>query len=103
MKYFTKFLCLFLGAAMMLTMAACGSKKPVQLTADGGTTVVLAADANNAVTSLSMAFRKQLAAKLGGEVKLSYDDKLDDKAGGARLLIGRTEASAATGSIFPNK
>lgn len=26
MKYFTKFLCLFLGAAMMLTMAACGSK-----------------------------------------------------------------------------
>ena len=25
MKYFTKFLCLFLGAAMMLTMAACGS------------------------------------------------------------------------------
>ena len=26
MKHFTKFLCLFLGAVMILTMAACGSK-----------------------------------------------------------------------------
>ena len=89
-------LTLVLALAMALSLAACGSKKPVQLTADGGTTVVLAADANNAVTSLSMAFRKQLAAKLGGEVKLSYDDKLDDKAGGARLLIGRTSQPAST-------
>lgn len=91
-----RLLTLVLALAMALSLAACGSKKPVQLTADGGTTVVLAADANNAVTSLSMAFRKQLAAKLGGEVKLSYDDKLDDKAGGARLLIGRTSQPAST-------
>ena len=26
MKYFTRFLCLFFAAAMLLTMAACGSK-----------------------------------------------------------------------------
>ena len=59
-----RLLTLVLALAMVLSLAACGSKKPVQLTADGGAVVVLSADANNAVTSLSVAFRKQLAAKL---------------------------------------
>ena len=39
---------------------------------------------------LSVAFRKQLAAKLGGEVQLNYDNKLDEKASGTRVLIGQT-------------
>lgn len=58
--------------------------------------VVLSADANNAVTSLSVAFRKQLAAKLGGEVQLNYDNKLDEKASGTRVLIGQTSQAAST-------
>lgn len=70
-----RLLTLVLALAMVLSLAACGSKKTVQLTADGGAVVVLSADANNAVTSLSVAFRKQLAAKLGGEVQLNYDNK----------------------------
>ena len=64
-----RLLTLVLALAMVLSLAACGSKKPVQLTADGGAVVVLSADANNAVTSLSVAFRKQLAAKLGGDAR----------------------------------
>ena len=63
---------------------------------DGGAVVVLSADANNAVTSLSVAFRKQLAAKLGGEVQLNYDNKLDEKASGTRVLIGQTSQAAST-------
>ena len=89
-------LTLVLALAMVLSLAACGSKKPVQLTADGGAVVVLSADANNAVTSLSVAFRKQLAAKLGGEVQLNYDNKLDEKASGTRVLIGQTSQAAST-------
>lgn len=58
--------------------------------------VVLSPDANNAVTSLSVAFRKQLAAKLGGEVQLNYDNKLDEKASGTRVLIGQTSQAAST-------
>ena len=85
-----RLLTLVLALAMVLSLAACGSKKPVQLTADGGAVGVLSADANNAVTSLSVAFRKQLAAKLGGEVQLNYDNKLDEKASGTRVLIGQT-------------
>lgn len=91
-----QFLTLVLALAMVLSLAACGSKKPVQLTADGGAVVVLSADANNAVTSLSVAFRKQLAAKLGGEVQLNYDNKLDEKASGTRVLIGQTSQAAST-------
>ena len=91
-----RLLTLVLALAMVLSLAACGSKKPVQLTADGGAVVVLSADANNAVTSLSVAFRKQLAAKLGGEVQLNYDNKLDEKASGTRVLIGQTSQAAST-------
>ena len=91
-----RLLTLVLALAMVLPLAACGSKKPVQLTADGGAVVVLSADANNAVTSLSVAFRKQLAAKLGGEVQLNYDNKLDEKASGTRVLIGQTSQAAST-------
>ena len=91
-----RLLTLVLALAMVLSLAACGSKKNVQLTADGGAVVVLSADANNAVTSLSVAFRKQLAAKLGGEVQLNYDNKLDEKASGTRVLIGQTSQAAST-------
>ena len=91
-----RLLTLVLALAMVLSLAACGSKKTVQLTADGGAVVVLSADANNAVTSLSVAFRKQLAAKLGGEVQLNYDNKLDEKASGTRVLIGQTSQAAST-------
>lgn len=38
-----RLLTLVLALAMVLSLAACGSKKPVQLTADGGAVVVLSA------------------------------------------------------------
>ena len=44
-----RLLTLVLALAMVLSLAACGSKKPVQLTADGGAVVVLSADANSGV------------------------------------------------------
>lgn len=97
-----RLLTLVLALAMVLSLAACGSKKTVQLTADGGAVVVLSADANNAVTSLSVAFRKQLAAKLGGEVQLNYDNKLDEKASGTRVLIGQTSQGGEHGHSIPS-
>ena len=39
-----RLLTLVLALAMVLSLAACGSKKPVQLTADGGAVVVLEKD-----------------------------------------------------------
>ena len=61
-----RLLTLVLALAMVLSLAACGSKKPVQLTADGGAVVVLSADANNAVTSLSVAFRRHEPQQAAG-------------------------------------
>ncbi len=81
---------------MALSLAACGSQKPIQLTANGGAAVVLSADANDAVTSLSIAFRKQLAAKLGGEVQMRYDNALDAGTSGTHVLIGQTSQAAST-------
>ena len=86
MKYFTKFLCLFLGAAMMLTMAACGSKSDTDANAgaDGEKKQLVVATSpdfppfesleGGEVVGIEVDILKKVAEKMGMELDLQQMD-----------------------------
>ena len=91
MKYFTKFLCLFLGAAMMLTMAACGSKSDTDANAgaDGEKKQLVVATSpdfppfefldGSQIVGIEPALMQAIADKLGVSMKIvdmSFDNLL---------------------------
>ena len=86
MKYFTKFLCLFLGAAMMLTMAACGSKSDTDANAgaDGEKKQLVVATSpdfppfefldGSQIVGIEPALMQAIADKLGLELQIDDMD-----------------------------
>ena len=86
MKYFTKFLCLFLGAAMMLTMAACGSKSGTDANAgaDGEKKQLVVATSpdfppfesldGSQIVGIEPALMQAIADKLGLELQIDDMD-----------------------------
>ena len=112
MKYFTKFLCLFLGAAMMLTMAACGSKSDTDANAgaDGEKKQLVVATSpdfppfefldGSQIVGIEPALMQAIADKLGMELVWEQVD-FDSIIPG--IQAGRYDAGVAGISITADR
>ena len=106
MKYFTKFLCLFLGAAMMLTMAACGSKSGTDANAgaDGEKKQLVVATSpdfppfefldGSQIVGIEPALMQAIADKLGLELQI---DDMDFDAALLSVQQGKADIVMAGG------
>ena len=104
MKYFTKFLCLFLGAAMMLTMAACGSKSDTDANAgaDGEKKQLVVATSpdfppfefldGSQIVGIEPALMQAIADKLGLELQI---DDMDFDAALLSVQQGKADIAMA--------
>ena len=112
MKYFTKFLCLFLGAVMMLTMAACGSKSGTDANAgaDGEKKQLVVATSpdfppfefldGSQIVGIEPALMQAIADKLGMELVWEQVD-FDSIIPG--IQAGRDDAGVAGISITADR